>query len=84
MKYHYILENLDLELTQIDVFSDELCHKLEHYKSKLLYVQIKWTYEKLRVLEKRQERVSNLYNKIVIHLDILGANSRWNLNNRSA
>ena len=65
MKYHYILENLDLELTQIDVFSDELCHKLEHYKSKLLYVQIWSTCEKLKGLEKRQEKVSNLYNKII-------------------
>jgi len=65
MNYQNILEDLDLELTQIDVFSDELCQKLDHYKSKLLYVQMGWTYEKLRGLEKRQERVSNLYNKII-------------------
>ena len=34
MNYQNILEDLDLELTQIDVFSDELCYKLENYKSK--------------------------------------------------
>ena len=65
MNYQNILEDLDLELTQIDVFSDELCYKLENYKSKLLYKQMWSTCEKLKGLEKRQEKVSNLYNKII-------------------